>query len=342
MKPLITFAFFSQVLASHFSQLILNGVRKMSYASETKKELTQLEVKDCCSRAELSALIRMNGSLSFSSRKLVIDIQTENAAIARRIYVLIKKGYDVAVELLVRKKMRLKKNNVYIVRLVERAQEVLADLKILEEGFTFVRTISDSLVKKKCCKRSYLRGAFLAGGSVNNPETSSYHLEIFSLYKEHNDSLCELMNTFDLNSKTLERKKGYITYLKEAEKIAEFLSIIGAHNALLKFEDIRIVRDMRNSVNRLVNCETANLNKTIGAALRQVENIKFIDEKVGLSTLPDKLREIAELRVTYQDVTLKELGEMVSGGPVSKSGINHRLRKLDEMAEKLRAGQPIT
>ena len=313
----------------------------MSFASETKKELTNLEVKDCCTKAELSALIRMNGSLSFSNRKLVVDIQTENAAIARRIYILIKRNYNVQVELLVRKKMRLKKNNVYIVRLSEKASEMLDDLKILSEGFVFTHDISEDLIKKKCCKRSYLRGAFLAGGSVNNPETSSYHLEIFSLYKEHNDSLCELMNTFELNSKTLERKKGFITYLKEAEKITDFLSIIGAHSALLKFEDIRIVRDMRNSVNRLVNCETANLNKTIGAALRQVENIRYIEDTVGLHILPDKLREIAELRVTHQDVTLKELGEMVSGGSISKSGINHRLRKIDEIADKLRAGESI-
>lgn len=313
----------------------------MSFASETKKELTNLEQKDCCGKSELSALIRMNGSLSFSSRKLIVDIQTENAAIARRIYTLIKRNYQVQVELLVRKKMRLKKNNVYIVRLSEQAKFILEDLKILGEGFTFVHDISNELVKKKCCKRSYLRGAFLAGGSVNNPETSSYHLEIASLYKEHNDSLCELMNTFSLNSKTLERKKGFITYLKEAEKITEFLNIIGAHNALLRFEDIRIVRDMRNSVNRLVNCETANLNKTIGAALRQVENIRYIDQTVGLQILPGKLREIAELRVAYQEVTLKELGEMVTGGTISKSGINHRLRKIDEIAEKLRAGKLV-
>jgi len=311
----------------------------MSFASETKKELTTLEVKPCCILAELSALIRMNGSLSFNSRKLVVDIQTENAAIARRIYTLLKRVYQVQVELLVRKKMRLKKNNVYIVRLSEQAKEILQDTKILGEGFTIIHDISPELVKKKCCKRSYLRGAFLAGGSVNNPETSSYHLEIASLYKEHNDSLCELMNTFGLNSKTLERKKGYITYIKEAEKITEFLNIVGAHNALLHFEDIRIVRDMRNSVNRLVNCETANLNKTIGASLRQVENIRFIDQTVGLQILPAKLREIAELRLTYTDVTLKELGEMVSGGAISKSGINHRLRKIDEIAEKLRAGE---
>ncbi|MDM5330331.1 DNA-binding protein WhiA [Neobacillus sp. CF12] len=311
----------------------------MSFASETKKELTNLEIKPCCIQAELSALIRMNGSMSFSNRKLIVDIQTENAAIARRIYTLIKKSYDVPVELLVRKKMRLKKNNVYIVRLSQRAKEILEDMKILGEGFTFIHDIASDLVKKKCCKRSYLRGAFLAGGSVNNPETSSYHLEVASLYKEHNESLCELMNKFGLNSKTLERKKGYITYLKEAEKITEFLNIIGAVNALLRFEDVRIVRDMRNSVNRLVNCETANLNKTIGASIRQVENIRYINETVGLHILPEKLREIAELRLHYTDVTLKELGEMVTGGTISKSGINHRLRKIDEIADKLRVGE---
>jgi cell division protein WhiA len=311
----------------------------MSFASETKKELTNLEINPCCVQAELSALIRMNGSMSFSNRKLIVDIQTENAAIARRIYTLIKKSYDVPVELLVRKKMRLKKNNVYIVRLSQRAKEILEDMKILGEGFTFIHDIASDLVKKKCCKRSYLRGAFLAGGSVNNPETSSYHLEIASLYKEHNDSLCELMNKFGLNSKTLERKKGYITYLKEAEKITEYLNIVGAVNALLRFEDVRIVRDMRNSVNRLVNCETANLNKTIGASIRQVENIRYINDTVGLNVLPEKLREIAELRLHYTDVTLKELGEMVSGGAISKSGINHRLRKIDEIAEKLRIGE---
>ncbi|WP_062354334.1 DNA-binding protein WhiA [Bacillus kwashiorkori] len=312
----------------------------MSFASDIKKELTNLEVKDCCSKAELSALIRMNGSIAFSNKRLVVDIQTENAAIARRIYTLLKSNYEVIVELFVRKKMRLKKNNVYIVRMASNGEKILKDLHILKEGFEFNHQISPALIQKKCCSRAYLRGAFLAGGSVNNPETSSYHLEIFSLYAEHSESLSQLMNTFSLNSRTLERKKGYITYLKEAEKIADFLSIIGAHSALLRFEDVRIVRDMRNSVNRLVNCETANLNKTIGAAIRQVENIKFIDQIIGLESLPEKLREIAVLRVENQDVTLKELGELVSGG-ISKSGINHRLRKLDEIADKLRAGENL-
>lgn len=313
---------------------------QMSFAADTKKELTQLELKDCCKKAELAALIRMNGSISFSNRKLILDIPTENAAIARRIYTLIKRVYPYHVELLVRKKMRLKKNNVYIVRVSEESRALLEDLKIIDGAFTFTRNIAEEFNKKSCCRRAYMRGAFLAGGSVNHPETS-YHLEIFSMYEEHTVALAELMNKFKLKAKVLERKKGYIIYLKDGEKISEFLTLIGAHHAVLFFEDIRILKDMRNSVNRLVNCETANLNKTVGAAMRQVENIKFIDEQVGLETLPDKLREIAQLRVTHQEITLKELGEMVSSGPVSKSGVNHRLRKIDEIATKIRSGQPI-
>lgn len=313
----------------------------MSFASEIKKELTTIEVGECCVLAELTALIRMNGAISLSKHDYSLDIQTENAAIARRIYTLIKSAYAFPIELLVRKKMKLKKNNVYIVRMKQGVSAMLADLEILEEPFTFIRSISNKFLKKSCCKRSYLRGAFLAGGSINNPETSSYHLEIFNFYKEHNDALCELVNTFDLRARTLERKNGYIVYIKEAEKITAFLSIIGAHNALFKFEDVRIVRDMRNSVNRLVNCETANLNKTIGAAFRQIENIKLIERTVGLNKLPDKLQEIAVLRVKHQDVSLKELGELLGSGKISKSGVNHRLKRIDDFADKVRLGEPL-
>ncbi|MBB5149444.1 MULTISPECIES: DNA-binding protein WhiA [Ureibacillus] len=313
----------------------------MSFASETKKELTQIEESDQCLKAEVSAIIRMNGTLSFSNKQLSLDVQTENAAIARRIYTIIKKLYPYNVELLVRKKMRLKKNNVYICRIREGAQEILKDLDILQGEFQLNHSISQSLLKTDEQKRAYLRGAFLAGGSVNNPETSSYHLEIYSMYKEHSEALANLMNEFQLNAKTIDRKKGHITYLKEAEKISDFLGLTGAFQAMLKFEDVRILRDMRNSVNRIVNCETANLNKTIGAALRQVENIKFIDQTIGIDNLPEKLREVARLRIEHQDVTLKELGEMVSTGTVSKSGINHRLRKIDEIAEKLRRGEKV-
>ncbi|WP_096269465.1 DNA-binding protein WhiA [Paucisalibacillus globulus] len=312
----------------------------MSFASEIKKELTTAEIESCCGNAELAALIRMNGTVSVSQFRYTLDVQTENAAIARRIYMLIKASFSsIPVELLVRKKMKLKKNNVYIVRLKEDVHEMLTELGIMKDSYTFVREISDQYLEKDCCKRAYLRGAFLAGGSVNNPETSSYHLEISNSSEEHNEGLCELLNSFGLRARVLDRKKGFIVYIKEAEKITEFLSVIGANIALFKFEDVRIVRDMRNSVNRLVNCETANLNKTIGAAIRQIENIKYIERTVGLEALPEKLREVAILRVQHEEVSLKELGELVSSGQISKSGINHRLKKIDEFAEKIKLGE---
>lgn len=312
----------------------------MSFASEMKNELTRIEVDECCMKSELSALIKMNGAVSFFDGQWVINVQTENAAIARRIFTLIKKTYKIEIDLLVRRKMKLKKNNVYICRIKKESKDVLEDLQIFSGG-VLTNTISDEIKSKECCRRSYLRGAFLAGGSVNNPETSAYHLEIGSLYEDHASALTDLMNGYGLNAKYIDRKRGYIIYLKEAEKIADFLSLIGGYQALLKFEDIRIVRDMRNSVNRLVNCETANLNKTINAAMRQVENIKFIDKEIGIDGLPERLREVARIRVEHQDMTLKEIGEAVSAGEISKSGINHRLRKIDEIAEKLRNGEEL-
>jgi DNA-binding protein WhiA len=307
----------------------------MSFAAQTKKELTQLETPECCNKAELTALIRMNGSLQFGGKRFVLDVSTENAAIARRIYSLVKRIFQLHAELLVRKKMRLKKNNVYIVRIPQKAREILEELGIMKEG-TFYYGISSDIIKNDCCKRSYLRGAFLAGGSVNHPEASSYHLEIFSSHQEHCEDLVELANHFGLNARCIERKKGHIMYIKEGEKIAEFLRIIQAHQALFFFEDVRIVKEMKNSANRLHNCDMANLNKTVTAAMQQIENIMLIDKHIGIANLPDRLREVAELRLQYRDMNLAELGEMVPSGKVSKSGINHRLRKINEIAAKLR------
>jgi DNA-binding protein WhiA len=309
-----------------------------SFAAQTKKELTMMEADECCQKAELSALIRMNGTVQLSNQRIVLDISTENAAIARRIYTLLKANFELHTELLVRKKMRLKKNNVYIVRVPNQVQDVLESLHIVSEGFQFTPGIDKRIVRKTCCKRSYMRGAFLAGGSVNNPEGTSYHLEIASMYEEHCRSLCEMANRFELNARCIERKKGYVFYIKEGEKIIEFLNLIGAHQALLRFEDVRIMKDMRNAVNRIVNCETANLNKTIGAAVRQIENIKFLQKAIGLEQLPEKLREVAEIRLAHPDMNLKEVGELLKV-KVSKSGVNHRLRKLDELAEKIRNSQ---
>jgi len=309
----------------------------VSFAAQTKKELTQVEAKECCQKAELAAIIRMNGTLRLADHRRSLDITTENAAIARRIYTLIKSQFGVHAEVLVRKKMRLKKNNVYMVRVPFQVEDILRQLHIADAAGDITNGIPDPLLQKMCCRRSFLRGAFLAGGSVNDPESASYHLELMFVDEDTSKDFVTLLNRFHLHAKHITRKSGHVAYLKEGEKIIRFLSIIGAHHALLRFEDVRIVKGMRNQVNRLVNCETANLNKTINAAVRQLENIQLLIDTVGLANLPPRLREVAEMRLQHPEINLKELGNMLTDR-VSKSGVNHRLHKLDEWAERIRRG----
>ncbi|MBS7530737.1 DNA-binding protein WhiA [Hazenella sp. IB182353] len=312
----------------------------MSYTSVIKKELTQLETDVCCKRAELSALVRMNGTIQLQNRKVLLDITTENPSTARHMFTLIKSLYAVQPEVLVRRKIRLKKNHVFVIRISETANDILSDLCILKkDSWERIEGISTHLFRDEFCSRAYLRGAFLAGGSVNNPDSASYHLEIVSTYDDHSIALCKLMNDMYLHAKVIERKKGYVVYIKEGDKIGEFLNIIGAHPSLLKFENVRIMKDMRNSVNRLVNCETANLNKTISAAMRQIENIRLIEETMGLETLPEKLREVAVVRLQHPDVNLAELGQLLATGGISKSAVNHRFRKIEQIASGIRDRQ---
>jgi len=312
----------------------------MSFASQTKKELTLIEQGDCCRQSELEALIATNGMLKNLSGRPVLDIETENVAIARRIYTLMKDSFAVHPEVVVRKKMRLRKNNVYAIRLSSRPLELLARLgwnRIHVPRTPDAQTMLPALEKrrKRCCQKAYLRGAFLAAGSVNDPGSNSYHLEISVPQEDLGKTLVEMTDFYELHAKLIQRKRGYVLYLKEGEKIVDFLNIIGAHQALLKFEDVRILKGMRNQVNRLVNCETANLNKTIIAAVRQVEVIRLIDERIGLQSLPNHLREVAELRLRYPDVNLQELAGRLQH-KVSKSGLNHRFKKLEQIAEDLR------
>ena len=309
----------------------------MSFAAQTKKELTMIVDAACCRQSELEAMLALNATIHAGNDRRTLDVETENVATARRIYTMLKEQFSIHPEVLVRKKMRLKKNNVYAVRVPVFIDKVLNGL-----GWSFIpeagRLTSSSVSKRKsCCKRAYLRGAFLAAGSVNDPGSSSYHLEIAADAPELAKQVRDLMNTYGLHAKLIRRKKGFVVYLKEGEKIVEFLNVIGAHQALLKFEDVRILKGMRNQVNRLVNCETANMNKTIGAAVRQLEVIKLIDESMGLEQLPVRLREVAELRLRYPEVNLQELTTHMQN-KVSKSGLNHRFRKLEEIAERLRNG----
>lgn len=308
----------------------------MSFASDVKKELTMLEVHPEHAKAELAALIRMNGAIEQAKDDLVfVTIQTENASIARRIFSLIKSLFEIKADISVRRRMKLKKNNVYFIRLNKDAKRILTELEIFEAMLHEIN-IPDSLKRNDQKVRSYLRGAFLARGSVNSPETNSYHLEIHSTNEAMNEDVFDMMDKLEMNPKTHQRKNGgYMTYLKEAEKIADFLGTIGANNSLFLFEDVRIVRDMRNSVNRLVNCEQANLNKTVDAATNQIEAILQIDKSLGLSSLPDKIQEIAHLRLENPEASLKELGELVPNRPISKSAVNHRMRKILQTAENL-------
>ncbi len=230
----------------------------------------------------------MNAVLSRHAGQMSLDIVTENPAIARRIFSLIKTAYGFEPQLIVTRKMKLKKNHQYLVRVAQQVPEIMEDLQIYSPEKGFITGIPDKIKHSEQRSMSYLRGAFLASGSVNNPETSRYHLEIYCTYSNHCEDLQEIMNKyFDLNAKVTARRSGSIVYLKEAEKIGDFLHVVGAVNAMLAFEDLRIMRDMRNSVNRLVNCDTANLRKTASAAAKQVEDIELIDEKQGLDSLPE-------------------------------------------------------
>jgi DNA-binding protein WhiA len=304
-------------------------VSVLSFSSAVKNELCRVDVdEECCLLSELSAVIKTGATVkSLSYDDTNIKIITENAAFARRVFSLIKKLFNIFSEIVIRKSKKLKKHTSYtlVVTSSMGTKRLLEMLGYFSEG---------SIPEKVCCKKAYLRGAFLSAGSISDPE-KTYHLEITTHSLKFAQQLNELMNIFYLSPKIVKRKCNYVSYLKEGENIVDFLNIIGAHTALLELENVRILKEMRNSVNRIVNCETANLEKTVNASIRQVENIKYIISNVGLNNLPDGLREIAEMRLKYSDANLKELGEMLNP-PLGKSGVNHRLRKLDRIAEKHR------
>lgn len=309
----------------------------MSFSSATKNELARIRTEGrCCQLAELSALIRTSGSIRLRGlSRTDLSILTENPAIARLIFTFFKKNFNIHTEVVVQKNKTLKKGNAYQIQ-IEDAGSILGAVGILTEVDGFYRindSIPEDLLKDTCCKRAYIRGAFLGGGSVSDPERG-YHLEFITHNEEYGEALKGLINSFGLESKLIERKNNHIVYLKEGDQIVDLLNIIGAHKALLDFENVRIVKQMRNDVNRLVNCETANLNKTVNAAMTQVQDIELIRDRVGLSSLPDGLAQLAELRLEQPEASLKELGELLDP-PVGKSGVNHRFKKIHKFAESL-------
>ncbi|KFZ27696.1 MAG: Sporulation transcription regulator WhiA [Candidatus Izimaplasma bacterium HR2] len=310
----------------------------MSFASDTKSELLSLIADKCCKLAELSALLRMNGNINLSSEGLRIEFQTTNIQIARKVIKSSKELYRVEVDIVSKKQMKLKKNDIYIIIIKDKASEIINELGLMNNTDNYQEAIESTLIIKECCKRSYLRGAFLAAGSINSPKSSSYHLEIHSTDEVHALALQELMTYFYLNSKVIKKKRGYITYIKESEKIADFLRVTGAINALFEFEDERIKRDFVNSITRVINMEIANQNKTLDAANRQLRSISVLENMVDTTKLPKSMREAITLRKEFPESSLNEISamsEQVINKRVSKSALNHRYRNINDLAQQI-------
>lgn len=314
----------------------------MSFSGRVKDELARhIGSSRHCRIAELAGIINMSGKVKIDTNdNISVKVQTENPAVARKYFTILKKTFNINVEVLIRRNNHLKKNRVYVMYITDSviAKKVLQATRILREvdnRYDIRHRIHPLVIQSTCCKRAYIRGAFLASGSVSDPE-KTYHLEFVNIHKEHSEDLIDLINSFDMDSKMVVRKKYFVVYLKEGTQIVDLLNIMEGHIALMELENLRILKEMRNNVNRIVNCETANLNKTVSAAVRQAEDIKIIDVTIGLDTLPEPLEEIARLRLKYMDLSLKELGQYLNP-PVGKSGVNHRLRKISEIAEKLKS-----
>lgn len=320
-------------------------VVELSFSSQVKNELSRIfPDKKNHKIAELSAIIRMSGSIRLIGlNKLAFQISTDNPAIARKIFRLLKDCFNINVDIEVRKNQHFKKSNTYhiYVDYQEGANQILKAVGVIEKNndnnIIIKSDIPKKLIKDQGSKRAYIRGAFLGGGSISDPE-KAYHLEFVTLDEELSSYIMELVNSYGFNAKIISRKNSFVVYLKESDNISDILNIMGAHTALLKLEDTKILKQMRNDVNRIVNCETANLTKTVNASSRQIDSIKFIQNMVGLDYLSENLKEIATVRLEYQDYSLKELGESLSK-PLGKSSVNHRLKRLENIAEELRKGK---
>lgn len=320
----------------------------MSFSGAIKEELSRQKLgARHCQIAEIAAIISMCGGISISQcDRFCLKIQTENLPVARKYFTLLKKTFNIDVEISIRQSRTSKKTRIYqvCVKRHEDAVRVLQAARLLSgEGTTYMDVISsfdilDSLIfQKQCCKRAFLRGAFLAAGSVSDPQ-KFYHLEFACTTEAKAIQIQQILKVFDLEARIVKRKKYYVVYLKEGDGIVDVLNIMEAHNALMELENIRIIKDMRNAVNRKVNCETANIHKTVNAAVKQIEDIRYIRDTIGFSELSEGLAQMAEVRLANPDASLKELGQLLVP-QVGKSGVNHRLRKLGEIAEELKGNK---
>lgn len=312
----------------------------MSFSLKVKDELAVIiPAARHCQIAELAAIISMCGHIYTTGQgRHFFKITSENRNVVLKSQILVKKAFGYNSDSVVRYNID-SKNRIYIMSVMDSdtAIKILLATRIMDSDGSInsdLALVNTVAIQNLCCKRAFLRGVFLAGGSVSDPE-KSYHMEIISPGKDKAIQVLNCASAFELCAKIVERRKYQIVYFKEGSHIADMLNVMGAHVSLLEFENIRIVKDLRNNVNRKVNCETANMDKTVKAAVKQIGDILYIKNTVGLDSLDEGLAEVAGLRLEYQDASLKDLGEMLST-PVGKSGVNHRLRKISQIADEIR------
>ena len=315
----------------------------MSFSGMVKEELSRhIGTGRHCKIAELAAIFTFCGSLGTGSDgKFFLRIQTENEALARKSFTLLQKTFNIETDVSNSRTDCFRRGNLSCISVTDQAliKEILDSLKLeisgISGGMPFV---SNSIVyQRDCCKRAFVRGAFLCAGSISDPR-KGYHFEIVCSDAKRAEQLQTIIRSFSVDAKIVQRKKSHVVYVKEGAQIVDMLAVMEANVALMDLENIRILKEMRNSVNRKVNCETANINKTVNAAVKQMEDIKLVRQKIGFEQLNEGLAQVAELRMQYPEATLKELGMMLSP-QVGKSGVNHRLRKLSAMADELREKQ---
>ncbi|MBQ9327264.1 MAG: DNA-binding protein WhiA [Solobacterium sp.] len=310
----------------------------MSFTSDVKQELSLKKPEGNEERAELSALIQMTSSISISSRGMAIAVVTENASVSRAVYRMLKNRYEVTIETSVRRRMNLNKNLIYTLKVYGQVNGILTDLGLYSARGLLDRPLQ-KIVQKDSFARAYLAGAFMADGSVNSPQTSSYHLEIKACNEKHAQFLMDLLSRFDIPSRCITRRSKSVVYLKASERIADFLRVCGADECLLEFENERISRDLMNNVQRLNNVDVANEVKSMKASNNQIEDIEVLKKYDRLKSLDIKVKDAAELRLANPDATLSELAELYNkenGTSVTKSGMKHRFVKIHDLAEELR------
>lgn len=311
----------------------------MSFSSETKQEIIGTASDEaCCQLAELSAMMAVGGSVYLKRGGFGLRLSNENAAVARRAFALVKARCGITASVSAHKRNRLNKSNLYCLEIPEtqEAKSVLIQVGLLKDGeeFDFSRQLPEKIIEKDCCRRAYLRGAFLAGGNLSDPD-KAYHLDIALTDGQFAEQFCAFLKNFGLNAKISLRKENFVVYLKESESVIDFLSLAGASSGVFKLENTRIMKSIRNSVNRGVNCESGNAERVSQAAVSQIQDIEYLLAQDVFRTLPAGLRETAELRMENPEANLTELGQLHTT-PQSKSCINHRMVKLRALAKELR------